>query len=67
MRMSCKQNPLIGTGKVARLLGITRQTVLKWTREGVLPAPTYRHGHVVRWEAAEIEQWLKARRQQTEA
>lgn len=54
------QPPVILNGRqVAAQLGVDRSTVTRWEREGSLPQPTVRHGHIKRWAAADIRRFAE--------
>lgn len=43
---------------VAALFGISRITVWRWARDGLLPPPVKLGPHTTRWNSAEIESWV---------
>jgi predicted DNA-binding transcriptional regulator AlpA len=45
--------------ELAAFLGISRATVWRWDKQGLLPRPV-RFNRVVRWERWTIEEWLAA-------
>jgi excisionase family DNA binding protein len=51
---------LLTAREVADLLGVSPETVLRWTRRGELPAVKL-PGGAVRYRQDELEQWLDAR------
>ena len=53
------ENLLIPAEAVASLLGISKRTLWRLLSAGKLPEPL-RLGSVVRWNRAEIEEWIKA-------
>jgi excisionase family DNA binding protein len=52
--------PLLTAREVADLLGVSSETVLRWTRRGDLPAIKL-PGGAIRYREPDIEQWLAAR------
>jgi excisionase family DNA binding protein len=59
----CELSPLLTTREVAALLGLSPATVLRRWRAGELPG--YRlASNVLRFDPAEVRQWLEARRRQ---
>jgi excisionase family DNA binding protein len=56
--------PLISTTEVAKLLGVTNDTVLIWSRDpdNSFPAPALvgHSGRVYRWRRADVMAWLAA-------
>jgi excisionase family DNA binding protein len=51
---------LLTAREVADLLGVSTETVLRWTRRGELPAIRL-PGGAIRFRAGEIEAWLAER------
>jgi excisionase family DNA binding protein len=51
---------LLTAREVAKLLGVTPATVLRWTRAGELPAITLPSGQI-RYQQDALEQWLAGR------
>jgi excisionase family DNA binding protein len=51
---------LLTTREVASLLGISTETVLRWTRRGDLPAIRL-PGGAIRFREDELDEWLMAR------
>lgn len=51
---------LLSTAQVTRLLGIGRQTLSRWVRDGEFPAPAIGggSGRTKRWRREDIERWL---------
>jgi excisionase family DNA binding protein len=49
--------PLLTARQVAELLGVSAETVLRWTRRGQLPAFRL-PGGALRYRAEALEQWL---------
>lgn len=50
---------LIDVEAVAKLLGVTRQTLYNWRREGSGP-PWIAVGRAIRYSRADLEAWLAA-------
>jgi excisionase family DNA binding protein len=56
--MPRRKNPTVQftTAKVARLLGVSKQTLLNWIRSGKVPTPeTMGNGKYYRWTVSELE------------
>jgi excisionase family DNA binding protein len=53
--------PLLTVKDVAHLLSVKEKTVREWKAKGDLPEP-FELGGVIRWERAEILDWLASRR-----
>jgi excisionase family DNA binding protein len=51
---------LITARQVAELLGVSAETVLRWTRKGTLPAIRL-PGGAIRYREDALDQWLRAR------
>jgi excisionase family DNA binding protein len=51
---------LVTAREFADLLGVSPETVLRWTRRGELPAIRL-PGRAIRYREAEIEEWLEQR------
>jgi excisionase family DNA binding protein len=51
---------LLTAREVADMLGVSTETVLRWTRAGDLPAIRL-PGGAIRYRPAELEAWLAAR------
>lgn len=51
---------LLTARQVADMLGVAPATVLRWTRQGALPAVRLPSGQI-RYRAAELEEWLACR------
>jgi excisionase family DNA binding protein len=51
--------PLLTAREVAGLLGVSAETVLRWTRRGELPAVRL-PGGAIRYREDELELWLTA-------
>jgi excisionase family DNA binding protein len=51
--------PLLTAREVASLLGVSAETVLRWTRRGELPAVRL-PGGAIRYREDELELWLTA-------
>ncbi|MGZ6637861.1 MAG: helix-turn-helix domain-containing protein [Solirubrobacteraceae bacterium] len=52
--------PLLTAREVAELLGVSAETVLRWTRRGDLPAIRL-PGGAIRYRDSELEEWLTDR------
>jgi excisionase family DNA binding protein len=53
--------PLLTVKDVAHLLSVTEKTVREWKAKGDMPVP-FDLGGVIRWERAEVLDWLASRR-----
>jgi len=51
--------PLLTARQVAELLGVSTETVLRWTRRGDLPALRL-PGGAIRYRESELDNWLAA-------
>jgi excisionase family DNA binding protein len=51
---------LLTAREVAELLGVSAETVLRWTRRGELPAIRL-PGRAIRYRATDLDAWLLAR------
>ena len=51
---------LLTARQVAELVGMSTETVLRWTRKGTLPAIRL-PGGALRYREADLEQWLEGR------
>ena len=51
---------LLTARAVAEMLGVSTETVLRWTRRGDLPAIRL-PGGAIRYQAQELDAWLAAR------
>jgi len=54
-----KSGPLLTARQVAELLGVSTETVLRWTRRGDLPAIRL-PGGAIRYRESELDNWLAA-------
>ena len=52
---------LLTRNDIAKKLGVSIHTLIRWQNAGSFPKPIALPGHSVRWEAATIEEWLKER------
>jgi len=52
--------PLLTARDVAELLGVSTETVLRWTRRGDLPALRL-PGGAIRYREPDLDEWLAAR------
>lgn len=55
---------LLTAREVAGMLGVSPETVLRWTRAGKLPAIRL-PGGAIRYREADLDEWLTGRRLQT--
>jgi excisionase family DNA binding protein len=54
---------LLTAREIAHRLGLSVDTVLRWSRDGRMPAGFRLASGVLRWDANELEAWLEDRRQ----
>lgn len=47
---------------VSRMIGVTPNTIHKWTRDGRFIEPMREGARVLRWEQKWVEQWVAAHR-----
>jgi predicted DNA-binding transcriptional regulator AlpA len=47
---------------LATLLGVSRSTILRWRKDGVLPPPRELGPGVTGWSRREIDEWIESRR-----
>lgn len=52
--------PMVDAGEVAKLIGVSRYTILEWCKEGRLPQPI-RIGRVIRWNRSIIAEFISGR------
>ena len=52
--------PLLTARQVGELLGVSPETILRWTRGGLVPAIRLPSG-AIRYRTAELDEWLEAR------
>lgn len=57
------QGEYLRAGGLARLLGVSRNTIWRWTREGRLPPSIKLAGHVTVWSRADIDAFCNQMRQ----
>ena len=58
--MTATADPLITARQLAETLGVSTETVLRWTRRQELPAIRL-PGGAIRYRATDIERWLERR------
>jgi len=51
--------PLLTAIEIARLLGVSKQWVYKWTEQGKLPCVRL-PGRTIRYDAAEVERYVES-------
>jgi excisionase family DNA binding protein len=60
MSHTVRERHLLTVDDVAELLGVSRRTVYRWIKKGVLPAIQLgRRKSPVRIDAAELQRWLE--------
>ena len=62
MTLEAQQAPLLSLRQVAVRLGVHIRTARRWRDEQYLP-PAIVLGGVVRFDAAEIEKWIEAKKE----
>ena len=50
---------LLDPRELAKMLGVTRQTIYLWRQAGRLPQPIRLGRRVIRWPEDEIRQWIR--------
>jgi predicted DNA-binding transcriptional regulator AlpA len=50
---------LVGMDAVAAILHVTPQTLRRWWRAGLMPAPSRYGRRAIRWRASEIQTWIQ--------
>jgi excisionase family DNA binding protein len=50
---------LLSAPEIAKLCGVNRATIWRWTKAGVLPSPTIKQGRVVKWHRESIEAFAR--------
>lgn len=53
---------LMTATQVARYLEVSRRTIWRWTKQGLLPPPVRVGPHCPRWRAEDIRRFLDGRR-----
>jgi excisionase family DNA binding protein len=59
-KAECMSGPLVTARSVAELLGVSTETVLRWTRRGELPAVRL-PGGAIRYRPNDLDEWLEQR------
>lgn len=59
--MATTQQTLLSDRELARLLGVSRASVWRWTARKLLPAPVTIGERTRRWRQADIERFLSER------
>ena len=54
-----KKKEFVTVKELAEHLGVTKEAVYHWYREGKLPKPIYANIGIRKWERSVIERWLK--------
>ena len=52
-----ENNELLSIKKVAQIIGVHRNSILKWVREGTFPKPVSL-GTLTRWKSDEVSKWI---------
>ncbi len=55
------QNKIIRINELSDLLGISKVTLWRWRKEGMLPVPILLGNRVVAWREDDINAWLNER------
>jgi len=50
---------MMSVADVCESAGVTRQTIARWVRRGIMPSPVRLGPRCVRWPRDVIEQWLR--------
>ena len=53
--------PLLSPGDVADLAQVKRPTVLRWNRQGRMPAAVRLNERTLRWRPADVAAWIEQR------
>ncbi len=61
MLISSEQKKIIRPSELARLLGVSRATLWRWSRDGILPPKRQIGPNVTGYFPEELEQWLASR------
>jgi prophage regulatory protein len=56
--MTLSRFRILRTNELAEMLGVSRVTLWRWERQGLLPAKRRLGPNTVGWLASEIEAWL---------
>lgn len=56
----CHSRPMLSAREVAERLGVSTETVLRWTRRGELPAVRL-PGGAIRFHPDKLDAWIQAR------
>ena len=56
----CEMRYLLTTSDVARMLGVTDETVRTWNQRGRIPRPIPLSSNRFRWLPETVETWIKA-------
>lgn len=62
MEDKTQKSEIIRPGALATLLSVSRATVLRWRKAGVLPSPRVLGPGVTGWTRAEIDAWIASRK-----
>jgi len=54
---------LLKIGEVARLLGVTTETIYNYRRREVDPIPCIKLGGAIRFDADDVDAWIKKQRE----
>ena len=49
---------LIGPDAVAGMFGVSKQTIARWWKAGMFPAPLRCGRRALRWRLSELNQWI---------
>jgi excisionase family DNA binding protein len=55
------QAPLLSADDVADLAQVKRPTVLRWNRQGRMPAAVRLNERTLRWRPADVQAWIEQR------
>jgi len=50
---------LLSTAQVAKLLGVSGETIRTWARDGLMPKPVRPGIRCLRWRAVDLDRWLE--------
>ena len=56
-----KAQPLLSADDIADLAQVKRPTVLRWNRQGRMPAAVRLNQRTLRWQPADVRRWIEQR------
>ena len=55
-----KANELIGTREVAKILGVSTETIRRWRKANLLPVPSVNRKYAPKWRRGDLVKGKKA-------